>query len=259
MKTVDYCLQNLPALKDRQESLDISFIEIPGRPLLIDMGVQAQGGWAAAKAALDFFLEGRGVVEFGDLRVENWRLATLDIFWDNLPATLRETYLGGGSQIYTGKRVDITLPIAFLSAANLPKDEGWWAKFNILDERERLYCIIVARQGSLVHNIFKAAFYLSSNIDLLLQKGVAPEDFLWGWGSCPIAPFKHQAKHLACHGAVTSFWLKGEDERLAALTEGLGGFGEIRLHNFSSGRTFISGKIDRRQIPGLLEGISSQG
>ncbi|MGI9952652.1 methenyltetrahydromethanopterin cyclohydrolase [Moorellaceae bacterium AZ2] len=243
------------SMQENKELLGIEFIEFQGKPTLIDVGIRAKGGWAAAKAALQVFLGGRSIVEFGKLELGSTNWVTVDLYWDDLPASWQEKELAGGSRIYYVKQEGKKCG-AFLSVGCAPDGQDWWAELASLKEIADLPWVIVAAGGSLVDNIFKAAFYLTNNVTLLVERGMLSHNFLWGWGSCPLASFKDQVETLARCGAVSSFWVKGTDESLAALVEGWNGYGEIRLHGFWSGRTFVRGKVNYSELAHFLNNLS---
>jgi hypothetical protein len=235
-------LEALAALKDRQELLNIAFAEVDGQPIIIDAGVKVTGGWSAAREILNLLLAGKGTVQFGDMRKDAHRLVTVDVFWDRFPDQWREIPVAGGATLTTlvgdGER---TQPIALLSNSSLPDLQACQRDFSWAS------AIVVASPGSLVHSIFTAVRALYSNLGCLAEKGFK-EAFLWGWGTCPIAPYPTLIDEYSRNGAICSFWLESDDAALSLTTSQPFEKGEVRLHSYTTGRTFICGSVNYERI-----------
>ena len=210
----------------------------PEQQVLIDGGVKTAGGWLAAKSIMELLLEGRALVQFGELQFGQHRKVTLDIYWDSLPKQWRDVDLGQDRQItLIGGNEQSPPELAFLSSPGLPE-------LSVLPDiagKSRL--IIVASPTSLIHNIFMAAKALHANINRL--PGTELKDgFLWGWGSCPISSALLLAEQYARYGAVSSFWFNATEEAISRAAGSFSGDGEIRFHSFGSGRTYTAGGLE---------------
>ena len=193
----------------------------------IDCGVEANGGWMAGRALLEGLTGGRGQVNYSERMVDGMQLPTVDLYLDD-PVESAKNFISDDSGIMGVKT-----------------ENGYALGVTVTDH----LCpyppgnIVALRCGCLMDCILDAARAIPTAVVSLQNAGI--NDIQWAWSSCPIAAMtdddaemtRRKAAMSANH-AVISIWVRGEDEIIQTTVENFP-FGQLRVHNLTSAKTFV--------------------
>jgi len=219
---------------------------------LVDMGVDAPGGWSAGKILIETVIDGLGEVNFGEFYINGFALPSVDIYFDHPAKTrLPESKNVNGKAVcfYENQRL---LYAEVNKIPDLSDMEDMAAAFGC---KGKELTLAVTSPTSLVAAIYGCSLAASGVLEHLLKKGLAQEEILWAWATAPLPPLADdpgimadRLKAALAYGAVTSFWVRTGDEKIKEAFDGMDRFGELRMHNLSSARTFIHGSVDRMKL-----------
>lgn len=197
------------------EQLNCRKIILKNGTTVVDMGVEAPGGWLAAKLFIDATIAGLGYVDYGRFQLGSIDLPSIDVFidhpqiaclssqfsswpmtWKGNPGSIRP--LGSGPAraiaqndfaVKTWDYVDAYPETVFGLQADWLPDE------KLADEiatacgvsPENVY-ILAAKTGSLAGSIQVCSRTIETSIWGLHVKGFDIKKVISGMGSCPIAP-----------------------------------------------------------------------
>ncbi|HHU32116.1 MAG: methenyltetrahydromethanopterin cyclohydrolase [Zhaonellaceae bacterium] len=215
---------------------------------IVDIGVNAPGGWSAGKELIYLFMNGMGYVNFGEMALEGFALPTVDTYFDNpaevcLASMLNEKKIGEHTMIGPDT----------WGEDNFCYFETLEVKPDLSQKTDQT--IIVASPLSLVSAIYNSALVVPLAVKKLVNMGVNLEQIEWAWGSSPLATLSELPDLVAmrkeaalCYGGVVSIWLRVEDKLLQDIVNKWEGLGEIRLHNLPTAKTYVGGKLDLKKL-----------
>jgi len=198
--------------------------------VILDAGIEVPGGWTSAKKLLNGLIGGRGTADFGSELIDGQRLSMVRMFLDNPVEIYQQAFIekdglygvadGDGYALGFAEREDLNIT----AGGNL----------------------VLAGPCSLVASVFFAARPVAFALEVLYAEGVARNDIEWAWSSCPVAMLSYDQQQVALSReemlkgcGVTGIWLRGEDSKLAMIAAKYNK-GELRLHNLSTGKTWIT-------------------
>lgn len=198
---------------------------------LIDAGVEAAGGWAAARLLLEGLMGQKGTVDFAQRMIGGEQTPTVDIAWDDPVDACRTFAYRQGSCGRMDQGV-YALGVAFVSGPGVAVEAQGQ--------------VVVAKETSLLGALFQAASVAPRAVALLLEQGVDQGDIQWAWSSCPMVALSNDAdclrerqQRLHQKEAAISIWVRGEDEMLGDIAR-KSGYDQLRLNNLVSGKTHLS-------------------
>lgn len=171
----------------------------------IDAGIKVAGGWKVAKSVLEILSKGSSIVSYDQVEVKGVLTPSVSLYWDDFE--LCDTY-------------------AYKCQSSLGTDSN----------------TIYAAPESLVNYTIVAGML----IPILVQKlkGVAGVDLQFGYSNCPIIKVEMKENvdedfRKMYESGFAGIYLRGDDEVLQTFANEWQERFEIRLHNMTSGNTFI--------------------
>lgn len=213
---------------------------------IIDAGVEAPGGWSAGKAAVEAAINSCGAVSFGDIYIKNYKLPTVDVYYDNT---------SGIKSTKEFAEDDITLfeaaGFAYIEGETLPD-------VKLLKQNEELQeykTILTASPVSLTAAILSCCGPVPVWLSKLEASDFKRDEIFWAW-STTVVPvlsddtgiMKSRKKAAAEYGSVVSFWVRTDDSKIQNFLESVTCSAELRIHNLSSARTFVKGSLDEAKL-----------
>jgi len=227
-----------------------NYIERPNNLKIVDAGIEVPGGWSAAKGLLEGLILGLGQVVIGDMVIKDIKLPTVDLLLDD-PVKIAELS-------YFNKFDDHGLSIL---GPNIEKDEkklgfGYAVTNKIPEALSIEGNLIIASNTSLVNAVYNASLPTMLAVKALLEEGVGRENILWSWSSCAVAVLaddeqvmKKRNMTMLKHTSVISIWLKADIKTIEKITNNWE-YGELRLHELTSAKTYICGVVDAEDFLG---------
>jgi methenyltetrahydromethanopterin cyclohydrolase len=205
---------------------------------IIDIGLENRCAWASAKSLVEGLIHSQGTVNFGEMKIGQYQLPTLDLFLDEpsklaKPAT--RTVEGGEIHVFPDEHIEVGL------FPSLPRE---------IDIGEAF--LAVTKDTGLVASVFRSYIKTAETIAECRTFGLKPEEILWGWSTMLLAPLcdslsltLDRQNTVAAHGGIVSLWVRMDrDDDIKALIKKLSPRGEIRLQNLKTGNTFIFGSVN---------------
>ncbi|MCI8477383.1 MAG: hypothetical protein HFE97_03395 [Oscillospiraceae bacterium] len=198
---------------------------------LVDAGSRCPGGWMTAKLVLEALTGGRGQVGFAQRMVDGAQFPAVELFLDD-PEGAASSFAAGEDGVFGVRDGD-----KYALGVSLQGAEG---------AQTALGNLLAAGPDSLLASVLSAASLIPKAVEVLHTAGIC--DIQWGWSSCPVAPFFHDAAQAAqtaaalhaAHGTV-NLWVRGDK---AVLQQAASGFsaGKLILHELATACTYLCKK-----------------
>lgn len=135
-------------------------------PRRVDAGASVPGGWSAARRLAEGLYGGRALVNVTQAPVEDVELPAVEVFCDDPVGT------AGNFRPEAG-------------VMGVRDADGAWALCcggpSALAEP-----LVTVGRASLSAAVLEGASLIPAAVDYLLERGVKPEEILWGWSSAPV-------------------------------------------------------------------------
>jgi methenyltetrahydromethanopterin cyclohydrolase len=231
-------------IKARIPDNNCSLIDSKDGLNIVDAGVKMAGGWSVARKLLEGLICGLGQVNIGNILLSDFRLPTVELLLDEPVRVFEEAFLDRESindLVVYGPKSECdtqTYSLGFAVTDKIPVEVPINGN------------LIVAANTSLVSAVFNASLPVMSAVEALLKAGVPGENILWSWSSCPVATMTDNVEQMMkrnetarSKGAVTSIWLRADSCVIQEVTSSWK-FGQLRLHELATAKTYIGGCID---------------
>jgi len=193
----------------------------------VDGGVKANGGWMATRALLEGLVGGRGQINYSERMVDGMQLPTVDLYLDD-PVESARNFIPDDNGVMGVKGENgyaLGVAVTDYLTPYLPGN------------------MVLLRCGSLADCILDAARTIPVAVLSLKNAGIT--DIQWAWSSCPIAAMTDDVEEMirrkaamSAQHAVISIWVRGDDAVIQRAVEDFS-FGQLRVHNLESAKTFI--------------------
>lgn len=223
---------------------------------VLDMGVEAQGGWSAGKVLVEAGIEGLGYVNYGEFYLNGFALPTVDVYYDNPTLTgLPLTCQLEGQVLFTFKNSNFS----YAEVNQLPDKDLLEKMVEFAQAGGQQSFLVITKPTCLVAAVYSAARAVPLVLEELLGNGLKREEIMWAWGTSPLPPITDDLNVMANrksaalqYGAVTSFWVRAEEWRIRETLDKAVPYGEIRIHSLSDAKTLVKGSVDKARLRELL-------
>ena len=175
MNYVDTALKCFQEIVDNTPANSCSLLIHEGGAL-VDAGCTCPGGWSVAKSVLEGLTGGRGQVGFAQRMVDGAQLPAVELFLDD-PEGAAAAFVPGEDGLFGVKDGEEYVLGVSLSGAEAARK----ARGNV----------VAAAPDSLLASVLQAAAPIPQAVEALRAAGIT--DIQWGWSSCPVSPFTHDA------------------------------------------------------------------
>ena len=230
MNYVDTALKCFQEIVDNTPANSCSLLIHEGGAL-VDAGCTCPGGWSVAKSVLEGLTGGRGQVGFAQRMVDGAQLPAVELFLDD-PEGAAAAFVPGEDGLFGVKDGEEYVLGVSLSGAEAARK----ARGNV----------VAAAPDSLLASVLQAAALIPQAVEALRAAGIT--DIQWGWSSCPVSPFTHDAAQAqqaraglqAAHGVV-NLWVRGEAEAIRSAVNGFTA-GRLHVHELATACTYLKEK-----------------
>lgn len=244
MNLYNFSYEVFQSIRARIPDNNCSFIENENGLSMVDAGVEMPGGWSVAKKVLEGLSCGLGQVNIGEILLQDFRLPTVELLLDEPVRIFEESFRGRSSvnnlRIYGPGSESDAQAYSF----------GFAVTGEISGEIPAKGNLVAAGNTSLAAAVFNTSLPVMTAVEALLKAGVPGENILWAWSSCPVATLTDNKEQMTKKneavrrkGAVISLWLRADADVLKAVTASWE-FGQLRLHELVTAKTYIGGCLD---------------
>lgn len=199
----------------RAEQLNCRVVPLSNGATVVDMGVEAPGGWMAGKLFTEAMIGGMGHVDFGHFRADDLELHSIDVYIDHPQEACLSAQFSGWP-IKGGPRPDGIAPIGSGPARAIARKDIFSQAWTYQDTHhetvfgaqiaqlpdealaeeiaaacdvnvENVY-ILAARTGSLTGTIQVCSRTVEASIWRMERKGFNIAHVISGTGTCPLPP-----------------------------------------------------------------------
>jgi methenyltetrahydromethanopterin cyclohydrolase len=237
------------------EQLNCKVIKLQNGATVIDMGIEAPGGYLAGKLFVEATIGGLGHVDFGTFSAEDITLPSIDVYIDHPPTACLSAQFSGWKM--PGKDIPGFInPIGSGPARAIAKNDIFsqsWTYQDIHHETvfaaqtqelpdetlaqqiadeckiavENVY-ILASKTGSLVGSIQVCSRTVEASIWRLQRKGFDISKVISGMGTCPIAPpikdellAMDRTNTALLYGVIVRYVVDCKDEEIEEVIEQL--------------------------------------
>ena len=235
------------------EQLNCKVYYLQNGATVVDMGVEARGGWQAGKLFVEATIGGMGYVEFGQYHLGDLLLPSIDVYIDNpVEATLSSQFSGwkmagkdtpgyinpigsGPARAIARNDIfsqswhyqDINHETVFGAQTQEIPDES--VAEQVAEECklpvENVY-ILAAKTGNLTGSIQVCSRTVEASLWRLYRKGFDIAKIISGMGTCPIAPPIHdelkamdRVNTALLYGVTVRYVVDSTDEEVEAVID----------------------------------------
>lgn len=198
---------------------------------ILDMGINAAGGWSSVKLLLDAMIGGLGIINISrDFRGVH-QFPAVEIMFDD--------------PVSTYKNICSTKDTFGLLDSN--SSDSYAFGISITDDASSISAkgnVAVMKQASLSYCAVNSLKTMSDAVSLLLDSGIKEDYILWGWSFTPIADLslnntvtKENILKIE-NRRIASLWVRSDDETLQNIVKKYTP-GTLRLHNLVTAKTIM--------------------